>query len=1260
MKDRDQTPLAQPPYRTRPDMRDVIDRQAHEMIADGLVGHSTSPYSAPILLAKKKCGGWRFLTDFRKVNECCNKVVYPLPRIEDSIQRLENPKFFTTLDLTKGFWQIPIAPEDRKFFAFSTESMHLEYLVAPMGAKNSPACLSSLMQLVLRGLPIQHVISYLDDILVADSNMEDHLKHLDQVLAAIEKAGLKLNPSKCTFAADHAVTLGHKLSRDGVSPDPANVEKIKSWKAPTNPKKLRAFLGLTGYYRTFVKDYSKIACCLTDLTRDDVVWRWGEEHQDAFETLKGILTSDLVMCFPNFEKPFIVKMDASLSAIGYVLSQKVEGNEKVVSYGSKKLNDTQRRWSTYDREFFALIAAVRANAHYLRHARFTAITDHRPLLAWRRVDSRKDPTGRRTRWCIELDNYEFDLVYKKGKTHTDADAMSRRGDDDDEEAEDCEEFFGLSFRDGVPDDPNDDFFFFFGMNEDDEHSLVQFNTDRVAIKRLKREQDRDTIISEVKGFVKKRKRLPRTFPSTWFKRNNSWLVIKDGILYRRSYSELVNSNVLQAVIPDSMIPEVLSDLHGSKWAGHPSTGKILLKALRYAVWPSMPRDVKELVQNCKICDQLREQVPKPVTPLQSIVATQVFDHIMCDLISFPVPSFGYKYVLIFKDVFSGFIRSYKLRDKTSQGVLKCLEDLVCFLGPPKLLTSDNGGEFVSDALIEACKLLGIAKRTSCAYRPESQGNVERQNRSLIRALQQRLLEFGKSWSEHLPYVEWVHNTSPYARTNMSPYYVFFGREPSLPPIADSVETSLKDVKGKQLIHKLREKLTGIRDVARRRSEEKREKEAATYNRRVKHVPFEPEEKVWVRADVRHKLQPRWSGPATVRSRRPSPSGSPGTSYICERPDGTICRKNYEQLKKVNARYEENMGKPLSPKKPKKTSGLEFDALLAIVYGSGKPATPATSPVGLPAAPPALASPPAPAGPLAGLLAVVTSPVAIAPAAMPPASPLAIAPLAPSSTLPAGIPQSPPLCAGPTPNLVSNPAVVVPAIAPSTSVGQSINQQIHPLPPAPAHSSDTSRRRTLSIDEYNTSFTGTPVVPSLVQGLSHPSGEGLLPTGEVVLPAGEVILSAGEVALPAGEVGTVAIFPAVVEAVDPNASQIDNSRATISELNQAFIASANSSAAEDLLPPAPLPLPSSPRYAIAPSSPVGPPVGPPEHPLLSKLDRSPLFFTPTPPAQALISAERESTESPPTSESSPNGTRRRIDFSQRNLSEYDQSTPSTAR
>ena len=919
MKDPDENPIASSPYRTRPEMREVIDEQAHQMIADGLVGHSQSPFAAPILLNKKKCGGWRFLTDFRKINERCNKVVYPLPRIEDSIQRLENPRYFTSLDLTKGFWQIPVHPEDRKFFAFSTESMHLEYLVAPMGAKNSPSYLSALMQLVLRGLPIQNVVSYLDDILIADVDMETHLKHLDQVLSAIEKAGLKLNPAKSLVARESVVCLGHKLSRDGVSPDPANIEKVKTWKAPNNPKKLRAFLGLTGYYRQFIKGYSKIAGCLTDLTRDNVKWHWNSEHQRAFETLRDTLMSDLVMCYPNFKEPFIVKTDASKTAIGYVLTQKIDNKERVISYGSKKLSQTQQRWSTYDREYFALIAGIRANAHYLRHAKFFVITDHRPLLAWRKTNTLKDPTGRRTRWACELDNYEFTLIYKKGATHLDADAMSRRGDEDDEVAEDDDNFFlansffakEVSLEDLWEQQQEERYFM--GMDCDCGALLASMNADEDDIERLQSEQQADSIIPEVMEFVRKRKRPPKGFPANWYRKNFKALAIRDGILYRKSFAKAAHRHTLQAVIPDAMVSEVMEDLHGSQWAGHPSLEKMLQIVKRYAIWPTLRQDLMDKATNCQTCDRLREQVPKPVTPLQPIVARSVFDHVMCDLVSFGVPSYGFNYVLVFKDVFSGFIKCYKLRDKTSNGVVKAFEDLVCSLGPPKMLTSDNGGEFISKSLKQACKMIGVQKRTSVPYRPQSQGNVERQNRILIDGLQKRLLDYGKSWSEHLPYVEYVHNTTPFSKTGMSPYLVFFGREPYLPPYAPK-ENAVKDVKSSQFLQELRDRAKELLAETNRKADEQRKKETERYNRKVKHEPFEVGDRVYEKVEVRsNKLDPKWSQPHRIKSRSRSPTGEPGTTYVCERPDGTTSRRNYEQLKKVNARFEENMRKPLEDK-----------------------------------------------------------------------------------------------------------------------------------------------------------------------------------------------------------------------------------------------------------------------------------------------------------------------------------------------------------
>ena len=965
IKDRDEPPIAVPPYRTRPEMREAIDNQAYEMIADGVVQPSTSPFSAPVLMARKKLGGWRFLTDFRKINERCNKVVYPLPRIEDSLQKLDSPQFFTSLDLTKGFWQVPIHPEDRKYFAFSTETMHLEYLVAPMGAKNSPGVLSALMQLVLRGLPPEHVLSYLDDILIATNTMEDHLLYLDKVLAALEKAGLKLNPAKCSFAQDSVTCLGHLLSKDGVAPDPANINKIRAWEPPANARKLKTFLGLTGYYRHFVRDYSKIAQPLTELTRDDAEWQWTEVHQAAFEELKGILTSNQVMNYPDFSKPFTVKSDASLAAIGYVLtqvSQEIDGKEKVISYGSKKLSPTQQRWSTYDREYFALLCSIRANAHYLRHAPFVAITDHRPLLAWRKIDAKKDPTGRRTRWAIELDTYDFELVYKKGKIHADADAMSRLGGENDEVAEDSEEFALL------------------GIADRDEYSVVRLNACEDGMEKLRKSQDDDTVIAEVKKFVKARKRIPRTFPEPWYASNSRWLVVNKGILYKKAYSETVHDQILQAVIPDSMRQEVMADLHGDYMAGHPCIAKMLLTVRRYAVWPSMSKDVEAFVLNCKVCDQMRDPVPQNRTPRVPLVSRNIWDWVVCDLIMLPQTTLGYHYVLVFIDVFSGFVKLYKLKDKRSQGVCKAFENLTCLIGPPRLLTSDNGGEFTSELLKCMCEVKGAAKRTSCAYRPQSNSPVERFNRTLISALRKRLLQYGHSWVDHLQYVEWAYNTTPRSNDKMSPYLLMYGREPPLPTYVDVDDSAIVDKSLREYFKRVKSKTKEVYDEARRRMFESRAKEVEAYNKKAKHDPLVAGEKVYelVPESTRHKLKPKWDNLMEVERRRIGPQGDSGTTYVCKRADGSTCVRNYEQLKRSKTDDNRIPLPALPPQTPPQTPPLPPQPPLPPPPPFLPPPPPCLPPPPpfLPPPPPFL--PPLPSLPLPPLLALPLAPPALVP------------------------------------------------------------------------------------------------------------------------------------------------------------------------------------------------------------------------------------------------------------------------------------------
>jgi hypothetical protein len=360
-----------------------------------------------------------------------------------------------------------------------------------------------------------------------------------------------------------------------------------------------------------------------------------------------------VMHYPDLDKQFIIKANASLTSISYILTQKYDGKVKVISYGSKRLSGPQQKWLTYDREFFVLLCGVRANAHYLCHAAFLAITNHRPLLSWRKVDTKKDPTGRRTHWSIQLDCYEFEIIHKKGCIHTNP----CRGDDDDDYAsDDGEVFAGFSGTNDL------DQLSILGMRDLDDYSAVKFNLRSSERERLRSHQERDILLAEVMEFVRKRVKPP--LKEAWFRINLRRFVIKGSILFRKAETETINGPVLQAVIPDSLIEETMEDMHGLKFAGHPSERKMVAKLIRYAAWPAMGRDLAEFVKRCVICDKLREPVPGNKAPLQPIVADDVFDHVICDLLRLPTAPENFNYLLVFKDIFSGYVALYKLRDYT--------------------------------------------------------------------------------------------------------------------------------------------------------------------------------------------------------------------------------------------------------------------------------------------------------------------------------------------------------------------------------------------------------------------------------------------------------------------------------------------------------------------------------------------------------------------------------------------------------------------
>ncbi|KAL4126987.1 hypothetical protein QTP88_011260 [Uroleucon formosanum] len=426
------TPEGEPPiyqrqYRLPHRQRDEITRQIKQMKSDGIIEPSNSPWNSPILLVPKKMDvsgkpKFRLVVDFRKLNNITVGDKMPLPQIQDVLDRLGRSKYFSVLDLAQGFHQISLDKESRVKTAFSSDIGHWQYTKLPMGLKNSPPTFQRLMNNVLCNLIGLKCLVYLDDIIVFSTDLSEHDKRIREVFSRLRTHNLKLQPIKCEFLRKEVIYLGHKLTEKGVQPDERKIKSVKTFPIPTTVKEIKSFLGLTGYYRNFVPDYGKIAKPITNLLRKGIEFIWTSECQEAFEKLKIILCNEPLLQYPDFEKPFIITCDASNYAVGCVLSQGVIPADLPIAYASRTLNKAEINYSTTEKELVAIMFGVKQFRPYVYGQKFTIITDHKPL-TW--LFSVKDPGSRLLRWRIKLDEFDYEIQYKSGKTNLNADALSR-------------------------------------------------------------------------------------------------------------------------------------------------------------------------------------------------------------------------------------------------------------------------------------------------------------------------------------------------------------------------------------------------------------------------------------------------------------------------------------------------------------------------------------------------------------------------------------------------------------------------------------------------------------------------------------------------------------------------------------------------------------------------------------------------------------------------------------------------------------------
>ena len=418
-------PVRSRPYPVPYSIRELLRRDIVDMIKMGVIRESSSLYASPVVVVKEKDNTNRVCVDYQKLNKLTVFDPEPMPTAENLFQKLSGDKFYSKIDLSKGYWQITIPEEDIQKMALVSPGGSYEFLKMPFGMINSAATLKRAMKKLLEN--VANVDFYWDDILVHTRTSEEHIKALRELFSRLVQAGLTIRPTKCLFGVNSVEFLGHRLEQGMIGLHQDNVEKIKDAPRPSTKKQMRSFMGLAGYYRDFIPNFAAIAVPLSDLTRKGQPNKveWGEAQEKAYQTIKSYLTSEPILRLPDPAKTYFLRTDASNSGIGAVLMQKHDKKLFPVCYASKKLTGAERNYSTIEKECLAIVWSIKRFHLYLYGVSFVLQTDHEPL---KYMNSAKFANGRLMRWAMFLQSYSFKVEAIKGSENVGADYLSRAED----------------------------------------------------------------------------------------------------------------------------------------------------------------------------------------------------------------------------------------------------------------------------------------------------------------------------------------------------------------------------------------------------------------------------------------------------------------------------------------------------------------------------------------------------------------------------------------------------------------------------------------------------------------------------------------------------------------------------------------------------------------------------------------------------------------------------------------------------------------
>ena len=419
----DSAPIKQHPYRVSPMKKELLDKEVQYMLKNDIIEESQSNWSSPCILVPKHDGGFRFCTDFRKVNDKTKSDSFPIPRIADCIDQIGNAKFVSTFDMLKGYWQVPLTQRAREISAFVTPSGLYQYKVMPFGMKNAPATFQRMVNKLVRD--IDGCEGYIDDVVIFSDNWSDHIRQIKRFFQIMREAKLTINLMKSEFGKATVKYLGHIVGQGQVRPLDAKIQTIVKFPIPTSRKELARFLGMAGYYRNFCLNFSDIAAPLTNLLSKKVKFVWTDDCQMAFDKVKLLLQKSPVLKSPDYEKPFKLIIDSSDVGTGSVLVQEAsDGLDHPVSYFSKKFLKYQKNYSVVEKETLGLVLALEHFDVYLGSTPFKikVYTDHNPLTF---LKTMKNKNQRLVRWSLALQEYNLEIQHIPGSENVVADALSR-------------------------------------------------------------------------------------------------------------------------------------------------------------------------------------------------------------------------------------------------------------------------------------------------------------------------------------------------------------------------------------------------------------------------------------------------------------------------------------------------------------------------------------------------------------------------------------------------------------------------------------------------------------------------------------------------------------------------------------------------------------------------------------------------------------------------------------------------------------------